>query len=168
MNDLFLLESWEQLAIIVPAFMVRCGAAALCGALIGLEREFKGKPAGFRTNILICLGSAMYMAAGLLVVNEGGEAGSDPSRIAAQVVTGIGFIGAGCIIQQRGRVVGLTTAATIWVVAAIGIIAGAGFPILAFVAATMVLLTLVVLGAVERRYLDRPQDADDYRLDAGP
>jgi putative Mg2+ transporter-C (MgtC) family protein len=165
-NDLFLVESWDQLRVIVPPFMVRCGAAALCGALIGLERELKGKPAGFRTNILICLGASMYMAAGLLVVNEGGEADSDPARIAAQVVTGIGFIGAGCIIQQRGRVVGLTTAATIWVVAAIGIIAGAGFPILAFIASAMVLITLVVLGAVEERFLD-PLQGDDYRNDAG-
>jgi putative Mg2+ transporter-C (MgtC) family protein len=162
MNDVFLFENWDQLRMTVPPFLVRCGAAALCGALIGLERELKGKPAGFRTNILICLGAAMYMAAGLLIVNEGGEGGSDPARIAAQVVTGIGFLGAGCIIQQRGRVVGLTTAATIWVVAAIGIIAGAGFPILAFIAAAMVLLTLVVLGQIEERFLD-PKRSDDYR-----
>jgi putative Mg2+ transporter-C (MgtC) family protein len=164
-NDLFLVESWDQLRAIVPPFMVRCGAAALCGALIGLERELKDKPAGFRTNILICLGASMYMAAGLLVVNEGGAAASDPARIAAQVVTGIGFIGAGCIIQQRGRVVGLTTAATIWVVAAIGIIAGAGFPILAFIASAMVLVALVALGAVEERFLD--QSKGDDRNDAG-
>jgi putative Mg2+ transporter-C (MgtC) family protein len=166
-NDLFLFESWEQLAAIVPPFMVRCGSAALCGALIGLEREIKGKPAGFRTNILICLGSAMYMAAGLLVVNEGGAAASDPARIAAQVVTGIGFIGAGSILQQRGRVVGLTTAATIWVVAAIGLIAGAGFPILAFIASAMVLITLILLGAIEARFLDRIDLGGDDRDDAG-
>jgi putative Mg2+ transporter-C (MgtC) family protein len=166
-NDVFLIETWEQLSTIVPPFMVRCGAAALCGALIGLERELKGKPAGFRTNILICLGAAMYMAVGLLVVGAGGQSTSDPARIAAQVVTGIGFIGAGCIIQQRGRVVGLTTAATIWVVAAIGIIAGAGFPILAFIAAAMVLITLIVLGAVEERFLDRTQSGgDDYGSNA--
>jgi putative Mg2+ transporter-C (MgtC) family protein len=166
-NDLFLFESWEQLAAIVPPFMVRCGSAALCGALIGLEREIKGKPAGFRTNILICLGSAMYMAAGLLVVNEGGAAASDPARIAAQVVTGIGFIGAGSILQQRGRVVGLTTAATIWVVAAIGLIAGAGFPILAFIASAMVLITLILLGAIEARFLDRIDLGGDDRDNAG-
>jgi putative Mg2+ transporter-C (MgtC) family protein len=166
-NEVFLFETWEQLAAIIPPFLVRCGAAVLCGGLIGLEREVKGKPAGFRTNILICLGSAMYMAAGILVVNEGGEAASDPARIAAQVVTGIGFIGAGCIIQQRGRVVGLTTAATIWVVAAIGLIAGAGFPILALVSAAIVLITLVLLGAVESRYLDHIDLGDDYRSDGG-
>jgi putative Mg2+ transporter-C (MgtC) family protein len=160
MNDVFLLEHWDQLRAIVPPFLVRCGAAALCGGLIGLERERKGKPAGFRTNILICLGAAMYMAVGLLIDGEGGETATDPARIAAQVVTGIGFLGAGCIIQQRGRVVGLTTAATIWVVAAIGIIAGAGFPILAVIASAMVLLTLVVLGQIETRYLD-PERSDD-------
>jgi putative Mg2+ transporter-C (MgtC) family protein len=154
MNELQLFESWERLASVVPPFLVRCGAAALCGAMIGLERELKNKPAGFRTNILICLGSAMYMAIGLLLVNEAGESMADPARIAAQVVTGIGFLGAGCIIQQRERVTGLTTAATIWVVAAIGIVAGAGFPVLAFIAATIVLLTLVVLGEIERRFLD--------------
>ena len=154
MNELPLFEDWERLRGVVPLFLVRCGAAAICGGLIGLERELKGKPAGFRTNILICLGSSMYMAVGLLLVNAGGEATSDPARIAAQVVTGIGFLGAGTIIQQRGRVVGLTTAATIWVVAAIGIVAGAGFPILAFIASFMVLVTLVVLGAIEDRFLD--------------
>jgi putative Mg2+ transporter-C (MgtC) family protein len=151
-NDLSLFESWDRLGAIAPVFLVRCGAAALCGALIGLERELKDKPAGFRTNILICLGSAIYMAAGLLVA--GGNDANDPARIAAQVVTGIGFLGAGCIIQQQDRVKGLTTAATIWVVAAIGIVAGAGYPILAFVASGMVLVTLVVLGEIERRFLD--------------
>lgn len=166
MNELTLFETWERLTAIVPAFMVRCGSAALCGAAIGLEREWKNKPAGFRTNILICLGSAMYMSVGLLVVHAGGEGASDPARIAAQVVTGIGFIGAGCIIQERGRISGLTTAATIWVVAAIGIIAGAGFPIIACLAAVMVLLTLAALGTLERRFLD-PSRPDDYRDDAG-
>ena len=157
-NDLSLFESWDRLAAIVPVFLVRCGAAAVCGALIGLERELKGKPAGFRTNILICLGSALYMAAGVLVA--GGNSANDPARIAAQVVTGIGFLGAGCIMQQHDHIKGLTTAATIWVVAAIGIVAGAGYPILAFIAAGMVLITLVVLGAIERRFLDEAGRSD--------
>jgi putative Mg2+ transporter-C (MgtC) family protein len=163
-NELGLFEDWDRLQLILPAFLVRCGAAVLCGGLIGLERELKGKPAGFRTNILICLGASMYMAVGLLLVNAGGEGGSDPARIAAQVVTGIGFLGAGCIIQQRGRIVGLTTAATIWVVAAIGIIAGAGFPVLAFISAAIVLVTLVVLGTIEDRFLDpgHPDDMPDH------
>jgi putative Mg2+ transporter-C (MgtC) family protein len=159
-----ILEDWNRLGTIVVPFMIRCGTAALCGALIGLERELKGKPAGFRTNILICLGAAMYMAIGVLLVHEGGESGSDPSRIAAQVVTGIGFLGAGCIIRDRGRVIGLTSAATIWVVAAIGIVAGAGFPILALISSVMVLLTLAALRVLEERLLD-PSHPDDYRND---
>lgn len=161
MNDVPLVETWDRLAAVLPPFFVRCGAAALCGAMIGLEREWKRKPAGFRTNILICVGAAIYMCVGLLLVNAGGAQG-DPARIAAQVVTGIGFLGAGCIIQAGGRVTGLTSAATIWVVASIGLVAGAGFPLLAVSAAIMVLVTLVVLGAVEQRFLESASP-DDYR-----
>ena len=153
MNNVPLWESWDQLSTVLLPFMVRGGVAALCGAMIGLEREFKKKAAGFRTNILICVGAAIYMCAGLLLTNAGGAPG-DPARIAAQVVTGIGFLGAGCIIQAGGRVTGLTTAATIWVVASIGIVAGAGFPVLALIATMMVLVTLAVLGQFEKRYLE--------------
>ena len=160
MNDVLLFESWSQLSSILPMFMLRCGVAAICGGIIGIERERKAKPAGFRTNILICVGAAIYMCVGLLVVNAGGEQG-DPARIAAQVVTGIGFLGAGCIIQAGGRVTGLTSAATIWVVASIGLLSGAGFPILALLSAAFVSLSLLVLTPVERRFLD--PEADDYR-----
>lgn len=153
MSEATLFEDWEQLRTILVPFLSRCGFAVLCGAIVGLERELRGKPAGFRTNILICLGAAMYMSVGLLLTNAAGEGGSDPARIAAQVVTGIGFIGAGCIIQEKRRVIGLTSAATIWVVAAIGIVSGAGFPILALLSSVIVVLTLVVLGWVEDRFL---------------
>ena len=164
MTDAVAYESWDQLLTALVPFLVRCGAAAVCGALIGIERERKAKPAGFRTNILICLGSAMYMFAGLLLVYEDRGTGTDVARIAAQVVTGIGFLGAGCIIQDRGQVRGLTTAATIWVVAAIGIISGAGYPALAFVATVMVVVTLGMLRAVEkwlnRAPAEEPEPAD--------
>jgi putative Mg2+ transporter-C (MgtC) family protein len=143
-----LLETWETLMLVLPAFLVRSGVAVLCGAIIGIERELKRKPAGFRTNILICLGASIYTAVGLLL--QGGE-GVDATRIAAQVVTGIGFLGAGSIIQSGGSVKGLTTAATIWVVASIGILSGAGFPVLAIMSAVLVLMTLAVLGRVEDR-----------------
>jgi putative Mg2+ transporter-C (MgtC) family protein len=154
MEEVLLVENWDRLRPVLVPFLVRCGAAALCGAVVGLERELRDKPAGFRTNILICLGASMYMAVGLLLANETERAFTDPARIAAQVVTGIGFIGAGCIIQERGRVTGLTTAATIWVVAAIGIVAGAGYPILAFVSTLLVALTLAGLRTFEKRYLE--------------
>ena len=108
------IEEWRQLGPVLLPFLVRCGVAAVCGGLIGLEREFKQKPAGFRTNILICVGSAMYMAIGLLLLGPQYTAGGfDPGRIAAQVDTGIGFLGAGCIIQQGAHITGLSTAATI-------------------------------------------------------
>jgi putative Mg2+ transporter-C (MgtC) family protein len=152
-TDLALIEDWSQLRGVMLPFLIRCGAAAVCGAVIGLERELKGKAAGFRTNILICLGSAIYMTVGGLLVRAT-VSEFDPTRVAAQVVTGIGFLGAGAIIQSGGRVTGLTTAATIWVVAAIGLVAGAGFPLLAFISAWMVVITLAVLGVFERRYLD--------------
>jgi len=150
MNELPLLESWDRLSSVLLPFLVRCGAAALCGGMIGLERELKGKPAGLRTNILICVGAAMYMIIGLLLVHADREA-TDVARIAAQVVTGIGFLGAGCIIQQRARITGLTTAATIWVVAAIGIAVGAGQYIEAAGAGALVTLVLAGLGTLEHR-----------------
>jgi putative Mg2+ transporter-C (MgtC) family protein len=144
-------------------FLIRCGAAAVCGAMIGLEREMKQKPAGFRTNILICLGAAMYMAIGVLLMERAGDGGIDPTRIAAQVVTGIGFLGAGTILHHGDRVTGLTTAATIWVVAAIGLVAGAGFPVLAFVSSLLVIATLAILGPIEERLFhpDHPDDSHD-------
>lgn len=152
MDPLPLFESYVELERIVPAFLLRCGIAALCGGLIGIERELRHKPAGFRTNILICLGASIYMCIGLLIP---GDRGADPTRIAAQVVTGIGFLGAGCIIQSGSDVRGLTSAATIWVVASIGIVAGAGYPVLATIAANIVLITLVVLRAVEKKLFKR-------------
>jgi putative Mg2+ transporter-C (MgtC) family protein len=161
MSELALIENWSKLNDVLIPFMVRCGAAALCGAMVGLERELRNKPAGFRTNILICIGAAMYTTVGVLLVDG---ATVDPTRIAAQVVTGIGFLGAGCILRAEGRVTGLTSAATIWVVAAIGVVAGTGFPILAFFATCMVVLTLAVLRGFENRFLD-PATSDDGRSD---
>jgi len=161
MAQLSLTEEWRHIGPVMLPFLVRCGIAAVCGAMIGLERELKQKPAGFRTNILICVGSSMYMAIGMLLIRGDAVSGVDPTRIAAQVVTGIGFLGAGCIIQQGARITGLTSAATIWVVAAIGLVAGAGFPLLAFLSALMVLLTLAVLGPIEERFF-HPSHADDF------
>lgn len=156
-----MMESWDNLAAILPWFLLRCGAAVLCGGLIGVERELRRKPAGFRTNILICLGSTIYMAVGLLVTGDRAAGESDPARVAAQVVTGIGFIGAGTIIQSGTHVTGLTSAATIWVVASIGLVAGAGYPVLAVLSAILVVITLAMLGRLEARFFEH--GADDYR-----
>jgi putative Mg2+ transporter-C (MgtC) family protein len=119
--------------------------AVLLGGAVGLERELRGKAAGLRTNILICLGATLFTH---LSIHISGPAG-DPGRIAAQVVTGIGFLGAGTILHTRGAIAGLTSAATIWLVAAVGVAIGTGA---IFEAAGATLLTLLVLrglGALE-------------------
>ncbi|MBA3855034.1 MAG: hypothetical protein C0503_11500 [Gemmatimonas sp.] len=132
--------------------------AILAGGAIGLERELRRKPAGLRTNILICLGSALLMDLSMRIA--GNHAG-DPGRIAAQVVTGIGFLGAGTILHTRGTITGLTSAATIWVVAAIGLTVGAGYLFEALGATITVMAVLEGLGWIERRYLDHPSDGGD-------
>jgi putative Mg2+ transporter-C (MgtC) family protein len=128
----------------------RLALAVLLGGIVGVERELSGKPAGLRTNILICLGSALLMDLSITIGITDGVRTGDPARIAAQVVTGVGFLGAGTIMQARGEVVGLTTAATIWVVAAIGLAVGAGHRAEAVAAALLVTLVLTALGWLER------------------
>jgi putative Mg2+ transporter-C (MgtC) family protein len=118
--------------------VLRLVLALVLGGVIGFQRERSGKEAGLRTHILICSGAALFT-----VVSIYGFPGSDPARIAAGIVTGIGFLGAGVILHRSGgEVVGLTTAATIWAVAAIGLAAGAGLYIISVVATV---LTLVIL-----------------------
>jgi putative Mg2+ transporter-C (MgtC) family protein len=133
---------------------IKLALAVFMGGAIGLERQIAGKASGLRTNILICLGSALIMD---LSMNLGMAFGDvrigDPGRIAAQVVTGIGFIGAGTIMQSRGAITGLTSAATIWMVAAIGLTVGAGFFVEALGATALVMLVLAGLGTVEYRLL---------------
>jgi putative Mg2+ transporter-C (MgtC) family protein len=125
--------------------LLQLGLATLLGGAIGLERELGGKPAGLRTNILICIGSALYTQLSLAMV----PAGTDASRVAGQIVTGVGFIGAGTILHARGAVVGLTSAATIWVVAAIGVALGAGHYAEGLLSTLIVLVVLQGLGRVE-------------------
>ena len=119
--------------------LLRLLLAAALGAVIGYQRERAGKPAGLRTHVLICVGAALFTIASLY----GFGAGADPARVAAGIVAGIGFLGAGAIMRTgEGIVAGLTTAATIWVVAAIGLAVGAGLYLASAVASA---LTLVVL-----------------------
>ena len=120
--------------------------ATLLGAAIGLEREYRRKPAGLRTNMLIALGSAVFVVVSL----EIGSGSGSPDRIAAQIVTGIGFLGAGAILRTGANIHGLTTAATIWVNAAIGMAAGAGQYAIALASALIALVVLIVLPFVER------------------
>ena len=125
--------------------------AALLGALLGIEREVRHKSAGLRTNILIAVGAALFTLMSLELSPEG----SDPGRIAAQIVTGIGFLGAGAIMRTDSGVQGLTTAATVWVNAAVGLAAGGGSYHLAFIATAITIAVLLVLEPVEKVIANR-------------
>src|SRR5580765_1638901 len=135
--------------------------AMLCGGAIGVEREINRKPAGLRTNVLICFGAALYMIVSRHI--SSGAPYTDPARLAAQVVTGIGFLGAGVILQARGSVTGLTTAATIFIVAAVGITIGEGMFGLAVLSTALIIIVLVVLRRVER-FIIRRQRMFHYSL----
>lgn len=133
--------------------LLRVGLALLFGAAIGIERELNEKPAGLRTYMLVSEGAALFMISSILLgqeFNTGQSAPIDISRIASTIVTGVGFLGAGMILQSRQRVYGLTTAAGIWVAAAIGLLSGAGFFVVAIGGTVIALLTLVLLVLPER------------------
>jgi putative Mg2+ transporter-C (MgtC) family protein len=123
--------------------------AVVLGGIIGFEREIAGKPAGLRTNILICIGAALLMDVSTRIGLVDGHRVGDPGRIAAQIVSGVGFLGAGTIMQSQGMVTGLTSAATIWVVAAIGMTVGGGYYIEGIGAGLLVTFVLAGLGRLE-------------------
>src|SRR6478609_12222648 len=132
----------------LPQDMARLLLAAVLGGLIGLEREWKHRPAGLRTNMFICFGAAMFT-----LLSEGlAGVPSDAARIAAQIIPGIGFIGAGSIIHNRGLTTGLTSAATIFVVASIGMAAGGGLYLTAVFGTALVLVALFLLGHIEETF----------------
>ena len=139
MGELF----WKMIARLV--------LAEVLGGIIGLERELKHRPAGLRTNMFMCFGSAMFT---VLSIELGKP--NDTTRIAAQIIAGIGFIGAGSILRDKGGVTGLTTAATIFVVAGIGMASGGGLYMLAIFATILLYLALRILGWTERRFNLKP------------
>lgn len=149
-------QDWSYLQLF-QFFAPKVLLCVICGGLIGLERELKSKPAGIKTNILICLGSALFTSVSLLTSMAFAERGhwGDPARISAQIVSGIGFLGGGAIIQAQGTVLGLTTAATIWLVAALGIMIGLGYNDVSVVLAVMTVLILVGVSFFEDRVLGR-------------
>jgi putative Mg2+ transporter-C (MgtC) family protein len=140
--------------------LLRLLLAAALGAAIGVERELRRKPAGLRTNMLIALGAALFTTLSLRMASDGGT----PDRIAAQVVSGIGFLGAGAILRSGRNVHGMTTAATIWVNAAIGMAAGAGEFGIAALATLVTLVVLTLLPPIEaffeRRAGNGPRSVD--------
>lgn len=135
--------------------------AAVLGAVLGLEREVRQKTAGLRTNILIAVGAAVFT---LMSIEMAAGTAADPARIAAQIVTGVGFLGAGAIMRTRVGVQGLTTAATVWVNAAVGVAAGGGRYHLALIATAVTMIVLLVIAPLEAaldRRLPKRRNGDD-------
>ena len=141
---------------------VRMISAVICGGLVGLEREFKRRPAGFRTHILICLGASVTILTNLYLYQVL-HLYTDISRMGAQAIAGIGFIGAGTIIvTKRRRVKGLTTAAGLWAISAIGLVCGAGYLELAYFATAMILVAEMLLVKFEYHLARRVEDVNLY------
>ena len=151
--DAFFLDIWQD---IISDEVTTCGAvfklvlSMLLGCCVGIQRKRKGQPAGVRTFSLICMGATLAMILSIYVPQEYlGLKNGDPGRIAAQVISGVGFLGAGAIIQMKGSVRGLTTAAGIWMVAAIGMGVGVGLYVISIVATVLILLVLVQVERIE-------------------
>jgi putative Mg2+ transporter-C (MgtC) family protein len=145
--------SHVPLQALISHTLVKLMLAAVLGGAIGLERELKHRPAGLRTNMFICFGAALFT---VLSAELAGEFTGDHTRIAAQIIPGIGFIGAGSILHAKNGVSGLTTAATIFVVASIGMASGAGLYSLATFSTLLILLALLILGWVEGQFNLKP------------
>ncbi|MBN2071625.1 MAG: MgtC/SapB family protein [Candidatus Krumholzibacteriota bacterium] len=126
-------------------FWIAVGLASLCGALIGIERQLRGKPAGIRTSILICLGTMLFVRLGSVTAGSTG----DPARVLGQVVTGIGFLGAGVMLAREGLIQGVTSAAGIWMLAAIGAMIALEYNMAAIIVTLLVLIVLVGVFLIE-------------------
>jgi putative Mg2+ transporter-C (MgtC) family protein len=147
-----------------PEFWLRLGTAIVCGGIIGLERQLRGKAAGIRTSILICLGTELFVGLGASFSGER----VDPTRVLGQVVTGIGFLGGGVILAREGSVIGVTSAAVIWVLASLGSLIGLGHLLAALVltVVTVGLLTGVeVLESTFRRLREGAAERELERID---
>jgi putative Mg2+ transporter-C (MgtC) family protein len=140
--------SWLQQTVVVNGAISRLLTASALGGIIGLEREVKRRSAGVRTNLLICLGAAFFT---LLSAVLAGDGSPNKGQVASNIVQGIGFLGAGLIIHNRSRISGLTSAASVWVVASIGMACGAGLLAAAAVATVIVIVSLELVGFLERR-----------------
>ena len=150
------LSQWESVLLL--------SAAALLGGVIGLDREAKNKAAGLRTHMLVAMGAALFMLAPNLIemsaggTSEEGQVRADVTRVAAGIVTGVGFLGAGQIFRAEGTVVGLTSAATIWVTAGVGMVVGLGHVVIAAAATVLVLVITTVIGYIEDHWLGRVRE----------
>jgi putative Mg2+ transporter-C (MgtC) family protein len=147
----YLVGDWWDLLGTPVAPVVLALVAVACGAVVGAERERREKPAGLRTLVLVCLGSAVFTMCSLSFATDRGDAG----RVAAQIVTGIGFLGGGVILRESAGVTGTTTAAAIWITAAMGMVVGVGYPAAGIGLAALIRTTLTLLHLVEEHRVAR-------------
>ena len=147
---------------------MRLLCAMVVGLIIGTEREYTHRPAGMRTHILVALGSCAVMITGELIFAEYRAYGAmpDPARLSAQVITGVGFLGAGTILREGPSVKGLTTAASLWSVACLGIAAGAGYYVVALAGMGFIFVTLTIFEALQKALIQNRRSYRDYILDA--
>ena len=136
-----------EFLMVLPDILLKVLIATICGAIIGYDREVKQKVAGLRTNILICVGCAIFTASSFFISDS--LSNIDPTRIIGQIITGIGFLGAGVIVKHDDKVVGVTTAAFIWVISAIGVLIGCGFLIMPIILSLGLLIISKLFEKVE-------------------
>ena len=144
-----------------PEFWLRLGTSILCGGVVGLERQLRGKAAGIRTSILICLGTQLFVALGASFAGDR----VDPTRVLGQVVTGIGFVGGGVILAREGALIGVTSAAVIWVLAALGSLIGLGHMLAAIVLALATVGLLTGVELLESMFRRLREGATERELD---
>ena len=163
-------EIWTEYINVNPGILqiaLRLLCAMLVGAMIGLEREFTHRPAGLRTHILVALGACVASIIGEMLYVQYSQLGAtpDPARLSAQVITGVGFLGAGTIMKEGVNVKGLTTAASVWAVACLGIAAGFGYYALALLGMLFIMITLTILEALQHRFIHSGGSEDAYILE---
>jgi putative Mg2+ transporter-C (MgtC) family protein len=142
--------------------------AIALGGLIGLEREASQKPAGFRTNILVCVGATMMMTLAVFLVRDGSGTTDSLVRLAAGVITGVGFLGAGTILHSRGNIAGLTTASTLWLVAGLGLLIGSGYYLPALLLTGVTIATLIMFRRVEAMFLQKSLYRYQFKIKERP
>lgn len=146
--------------------ILRLLCALIVGAVIGTEREYTHRPAGMRTHMLVSLGACVVMIIGQLIFDQYQAYGAtpDPARMAAQVITGVGFLGAGTIMKEGPTVKGLTTAASLWATACLGLAAGAGFYLLALTGMIFIFVTLTIFEVIQKKLIGTRQITEDYQI----
>ena len=161
-------DIWNNYINIEPGFAqiaLRLACAMLVGIVIGLEREFTHRPAGLRTHILVALGACVASVMGEMIF-ENLTANADPARLSAQVITGVGFLGAGTIMKEGASVKGLTTAASVWAVACLGIAAGFGYCAVALLGMVFIFVTLTIVEALQHRFIRSGGSEESFCLEA--